>query len=252
MKSNTLKNNLIPSILGLFLVFLLWFFLYFIVSNNHLIPSPLIVIKESFLNLLNPDFYSHLLNTLLRVLIAIIISFLLGVSLAVFSHLNSNFEGIILPFVSIIRSLPVLAILLIILVCLPRGVAPIIVCVLSVLPICYTQTLNYLNSIDSKQKEVLKIYNVSLKTQIFSVYLKGYTPLFIKEITALFSFSLKLVVSAEILANVYKSLGGDISNASIYSNVVELFSLTLIICIIGIAVETIGKLVCYNMEKKYK
>ena len=252
MMKNTQKNNLIYSILGLFLVFLLWFVLYFIASNNYLIPSPLIVLKESFLNLLNLNFYSHLLNTLLRVTVAIAISFLLGVTLAVFSHLNIRFEGVILPFISIIRSLPVLAILLIILVCLPRGVAPIVVCTLSVLPIVYTQTLNYLNSIDSKQKEVLKIYKVPLKTQIFSVYLKGYTPLFIKEITALFSFSLKLVVSAEILANVYNSLGGDISNASIYSNVVELFSLTLLICLIGIIVEKIGSFVCYNMEKKYK
>ena len=226
--------------------------LYFIVANSQVIPSPLLVIKEAFLNLFSGEFYSHLLSTVLRVVLAIIISFLLGVVLAVLSHIYRCFESVILPFISTIRSLPVLAVLLIILVSMPRGFAPIVVCVLSILPIVYMQTLNYLNSIDNKQKELLKIYNVPLKTQIFSVYLKGYTPLFIKEITALFSFSLKLVVSAEILASVYKSIGGDISNASIYSNVVELFSLTLLICLLGITVELIGKLICFNMEKKYK
>ena len=116
----------------------------------------------------------------------------------------------------------------------------------------YSHTLNYLNTIDSKQKDLLKLYNVPLKTQVFSVYLKGYLPLFILELSTLFSFSLKLVVSAEILANVYKSIGGDISNASIYSNVTEMFSLTLIICLIGVIVEFIGKLIHSKMEKKYK
>ena len=251
MTKKPLKNNLIFSLLVLFFVFLLWFLLYFIVANSQVLPSPLIVIKQGFLNFLNAEFYAHLLSTLLRVFIAIIVSYLLGACLAVLSHLYHNFESVILPFISIIRSLPVLAVLLIILIAMPRGVAPIIVCILSIFPIVYMQTLNYLNSIDSKQKEVLTIYNVPLKTQIFSVYLKGYAPLFIKEITALFSFSLKLVVSAEILANVYKSVGGDISNASIYS-IVELFSLTLVICLIGITVETVGKLICNNMEKKYK
>ncbi len=248
-----LKNNsVINTVIGVLLVFLLWFLLYFIVRNNHLIPSPFEVVKESLSLFISGEFYSHLLNTLLRVLIALSISFLLGVSLAIVSHLKSQFESVLLPIISVMRSLPVLAILLIILVVLPRSVAPIIVCVLSVFPIAYSQTLNYLNGIDGKQREVLKLYKVPLKKQIFSVYLKGYAPLFIKELTALFSFSLKLIVSAEILASVYKSLGGDISNASNYSNVTELFALTLVICLIGIAVEFAGKLIGSKMEKKYK
>lgn len=252
MIKDTLKNRIFYSVLGLFLVFLLWFVLYFIVYNAHLVPSPLLVIKQSFLTFLSIEFYSHLLNTLLRVLLAIFLALLFGAGLAILSSLSDKIESVLLPFISIIRSLPVLAVLLIILVLVPRGIAPTIVCVLSILPIVYFQTLNYLKSITNKQKEVLKIYKVPKKTQIFSVYLKGYAPLFIEEVTTLFSFSLKLVVSAEILANVYKSVGGDISNASIYQNVTTLFSLTLIICLLGVAVEVIGSLISYNMEKKYK
>ena len=252
MTKKTLKNSIFYSVLGVLLVFLLWLIMYFIVQNSHLIPSPLKVIKESFLNFISLEFYSHLFSTILRVVLSIVISFIIGVLLAILSNFLKGFESVIMPIISIIRSLPVLAVLLIILVFTKRATAPIIVCILSVLPIVYSQTLNYLNSIDNKQKDMLKLYNVPIKTQIFSIYLKGYFPLFIKEITTLFSFSLKLVVSAEILANVYKSIGGDISNASIYSNVVELFSLTLIICLIGIIVEFIGKFICYIMEKRYR
>ena len=127
-----------------------------------------------------------------------------------------------------------------------------IVCVLSLFPIVYSHTLTYLSSIDCKQKEMLKIYKVPVKAQIVSVYLKGYLPLFVKELTTLFSFSLKLVVSAEILANVFKSIGGDVYQASIYANVTQMFSLTLLVCLIGIVVELVGNLIFLKMEKKFQ
>ena len=228
MIKSSVKNSMIYPLLGVIFVFLLWFLLYFIVANSYLIPSPLLVIKESFLNLLSGEFYSHLLLTFLRVLLSLIISFVMGVFLAIISSLYNCVEKILLPILSVIRSLPVFAILLIILVAASRVVAPVVVCVLTTLPIVYSNCLNYLNSINEKQKEMLKVYNVPLKNQIFSVYFKGYLPLFIKELTAIFSFSLKLVVSAEILANVYLSIGGDIYNASIYSNVTQMFSLTFV------------------------
>ncbi len=252
MKKNSLKNSVIYSIIGVLIVFLLWFLLYFITANNYLIPSPIIVVKNSFINLTSGEFYIRLLSTAFRVLLAVIISFVLGGALAVISHLHKGIEKVALPLLSIIRSLPVFAILLIILVAVSRVVAPIIVCVLTTLPIVYLDVLNYLNSIGENQKEMLKVYKVPFKSQFYSVYFKGYLPLLIKELTAIFSFSLKLVVSAEILANVYLSIGGDIYNASIYSNVTQMFSLTLIICLIGILVEFIGNFIYYKMEKKYR
>lgn len=252
MTKNSIKNSIIFSVIGVLLLFALWFLLYFTVANNYVIPSPITVIKTSFSNLTSLAFYANLSSTLSRVLFALILSFALGVFLAILSHLFTSVEHIMLPIVSVIRSLPVLAVLLIILVFTARTFAPVLVCVLSLLPIVYSQTLNYLNSISAKQKEMLKIYKVPLKTQIFSVYLKGYLPLFIKELTTLFSFSLKLVVSAEILANVFQSIGGDVYQASIYANVTQMFSLTLLVCLIGIIVEFVGNLICFKMEKKFK
>ena len=115
IKSST-KNGIIYSLVGVIIVFALWFLLYFVVADAYLIPSPLQVIKASFLNLLSQEFYGRLLNTLLRVLFALIISFILGVGLAVLSSLNAKFEGVMLTVISIIRSLPVFAVLLIIMV----------------------------------------------------------------------------------------------------------------------------------------
>lgn len=245
------NNGILFSIIGVIFVFVLWGAFYLIVANSFVLPSPLVVIKESLLCLLNGEFYPRLLSTVLRVLLSLLISLIFGAGLAIISNFYPPFENAMLPIVSIIRSLPVLAVLLIILVFTKRSVAPVVVCVLSTFPIAYTQTLNYLNGVDDKLKQMLNVYGVPKKTRIFRVYIKGYLPLFIKQTASLFSFSLKLIVSAEILANVYKSVGGDVNNASIYSNVTLMFALTLIICFLGVFVELIGNLTCKNMEKKY-
>ncbi len=252
MKKNNVKNSILFSILGVAFIFALWFLLYFIVANAYVIPSPMEVIKASFSLLSSLTFYGHLANTLLRVVFALAISFALGIFFAILSHIFTNVEHTLLPIISVIRSLPTLAVLLIILICVSRVIAPMIVCVLSLFPIVYSQTLRYLNSISTQEREMLTLYNVPIKKQIFSVYLKRYLPFFIKYATSLFSFSLKLVVSAEILANVFKSIGGDVFQASIYANVTQMFALTLLVCLIGIIVEFIGNLISFNMEKKFQ
>ena len=169
MTKRTVKDSIFFSMLGVLLLFALWFLLYFTVANHYVIPSPITVIKASFFNLIAPQFYAHLSSTLLRVLFALILSFALGIFFAILSHLFTNVEHTLLPIVSVIRSLPILAVLLIILICVSRSVAPIIVCVLSLFPIVYAQTLNYLNSISLKQREMLNLSKVPLKTQIVSV-----------------------------------------------------------------------------------
>ena len=252
MTKINVKNSILFSILGVVLIFALWFLLYFIVANAYVIPSPIEVVKASLSYLSSLTFYGHLANTLIRVVLALAISFVLGIFFAILSHLFTNVEHTLLPIVSVIRSLPTLAVLLIILICVSRVIAPTIVCILTLFPIVYSQTLRYLNTISKQEREMLTLYNVPIKKQIFSVYLKGYLPFFIKEATALFSFSLKLVVSAEILANVFKSIGGDVFQASIYAEVTQMFSLTLLVCVLGIIVEFIGNAISRKMEKKFQ
>ena len=108
-----------------------------------------------------------------------------------------------------------------------------------------------LNKIDKNLIEMLKVFKVKKRTAFFKVYLKGIKPYLIKELLIQVSFSLKLIVSAEIMLNLYKSIGGEIFVANNYSNIVLLMALTLLVCLIAIIFEFLGKFICYKMEKRY-
>lgn len=227
---------------GILLVFASWLILYVAVQNSVVISSPFLSVKETVLLFSKGYFYSALFSTLFRVFIAFIISLILAVVTAILSYKFSGFASVFSSVVAVLRSLPTLAVLLIILV-VGRSSAPIKVCVLTLFPLLYTAIFKGLNGVSKDLIEMCGVYKVPMKKRVISLYLKSILPELYLDCSSAFSFGLKLVVSAEILASVYGSVGGLMAEASLYGakERLTLFALTIVICLIGIIIEIIGK-----------
>ena len=63
-------------------------------------------------------------------------------------------------------------------------------------------------------------------------------------------FALKLVVSAEILANTPRSMGGMMQEARVYSSVPQLFALVGVTFFVGLVLETVFTVLAVAAEKK--
>ena len=246
----SLKNNLLYLISGILVAIVIYLIAYLLCGNEYVLPSPVSVIEETALLFISKSFYEALGGTLLRVLGGFIISFIVAVILAVLARLYPFINGVLSVIVGALRSLPVLAVLLIILTSVSRTVAPIVVCFLSLFPILYTAFINALKGVPSELEEMCSVYKIPLKRRIFSLYIPHVLPRILLDSASGFSFGLKLVVSAEILASVYGSVGGIIKEASLYLLTSRLFALTLAVCLIGIIVEFIGKILSEKTEKK--
>ena len=245
------KSQILYSALGVALVFLLWLICFLIVSNEYLLPAPFAVLEKAGLLLFDIEFYTALLSTLLRVLTATVISLMVAISLALLSVFFKAFASILTPLTACLRSLPTLAVLLLILTFTKkRSFAPVVVAIISLIPLAYTKIYEDLNRLDSNISPIFKTFEVPTKKQVL-VYLKGAVPSVIKEFFNLMSFALKLIVSGEILANVYRSVGGNIQQASIYSDTVLLTALTLFVCVLGIVLEVVGNLISAKLGDKY-
>ena len=122
--------------------------------------------------------------------------------------------------------------------------------VISLIPLAYGKISGDLFKINESVNPIFKVFEVPTKKRV-GVYLKGVIPPITKEFFSLTAFGLKLIVSGEILANVYKSIGGNIQQASIYSDAILLTALTLWVCVIGIILEIIGGVISTKTESKY-
>ena len=219
-----------------------WAVAYFAVGNGLLLPSFFDCLKASGTFLVNAAFWQAFCATLFRVALAFLCSFVLAVVFAVIAYLLPTFGGIFAPIVAVMRSMPVLAVLLIVLVWTSAGLAPVIVAFLSLFPMLYTGIYSALSGVDEKLIEMSRVYNVPLKRRITQLYIPTILPTLATVSGAAFAFSLKLVVSAEVLARTKESIGTMLQETQIYSQTAETFALVMLTCVLGVCVEALGAL----------
>ncbi len=226
-----------------------WLVVWAIVGNDFIVPSFSASVKAFFAYLGTGAFWKGFAATLLRVLFAFILSFLFAGGLALIAYLYPVFERIFAPIVAILRVLPVFAIVFLLLVWTDAGTAPVLVAFLALFPMLYAAFLGALDGVDATLVEMSKAYQVPLKKQIMRLYLPSIAPKMARETGAALSFSLKLVVSAEVLVRTKASLGNLMQETqTVAAQLPELFALVIAVCIVGFALEVLGRWAAKALE----
>lgn len=237
---------------ALAIVFLLavWLVAYLAVGNGLLVPSPWKALRSMGGLLLSAAFWKGFGMTFLRVLLAFLFSFVLALIFAVIAYMLPAFDSFFAPVVSAIRSLPVLAVLLILLSVLRAGTAPVAVAFLSLFPLLYTGILGALSGIDRRLVDAARVCGTSVFGRVRRVYLPLTAPYILRESGAAFSFGIKLVVSAEILSNAAKSLGGMMQAAKLYGEIPQLFALVGVAFLVGLLAELLLTSIAVRLQRK--
>ena len=227
-----------------------WFVAYLAVGNELKIPNFADTLKEMGGLLGSAALWTGLGMTLLRVLAAFGISFVFALALAVLAYLLPSVATFLTPIISALRSLPVLAVALILQSFLGAGGSPIAVAFLSLFPMLYTGILAALSGIDKQLIDISRVYGASLWGRVRRVYLPLTAPYVLREAGGAMSFAIKLVVSAEVLANTARSLGGMMQEAKIYEEIPQLFALVSVSFVIGLVMELVMNIVAVQAEKR--
>lgn len=235
----------------LFLVFL-WVVAHALVGNELLLPNFLDCLKEAFHLFGEKGFWQSFFSSLSRVCISFVCSFTLALFFAVIAYMVPSFCRFFSVMVSVLRSLPTLAAMLIILVWTGAGNAPIVVAFLSLFPMLFTGILSALKEVNEDLLVMSRLYRVPMKKRIFQLYLPSAAPYVLRESGAAFSFSVKLVLSAEILANTARSLGGMMQQAKLYYEMPTLFALVMVTFLTGLLLESLGEWCAKAVERRVR
>ena len=246
-----LWKNLWQCLAAIVFLVAVWVIAYFAVGNHLLIPSFVESVKEVGRLLISKAFWLAFAMSLLRAWIAFLLSFALAGVFAVIAYLYPSVGGFLAPIVSAFRSLPILAVLLILLSFLGKGEAPVAVAFLSLFPMLYTGIVAALSGVDKHLIEVSRVQGTPLFRRVSAIYLPLASPYILKEASGALSFSVKLVVSAEVLAYTAQSLGGMMQDAKIY-NLPQLFALVGMSFLAGLVLELAVSLLATIAEKKIR
>ena len=247
-----LIKNVASALIAVAFLSALWIVLYFWVGNELLVPDFKDCLKEIGVVCSENGFWRAFASSMLRILIAFMISFAAALIVAVIAYMVPWFGRIVAPMVSELRSLPTLVVLLMILVWTNAGVAPVIVAFLSLFPMLEAGIYAALCQTDKGLLEMSRIYNVPVQKRILQLYLPSAAPYVLREVGAALAFSLKVVISAEVLAATYNSLGGMMQEARLYLEMPRLFALVAVTFIVGLILELTAGAIAYVFERRVK
>jgi len=130
--SFTTKQYISFATVGLMLV--IWKLLSIKFDSDFILPSP----EKTFLTTINLfgdiNFLSVVGSTVFRGILGFIISAILGVGLGVIAGISPNFNAFLKPILVVIRSTPIIALILLALIWLSPGSVPVFIAMLTMFP----------------------------------------------------------------------------------------------------------------------
>ena len=207
MSSSDKRNDNIFFILGIISIFIFWLILSVSVNNEFAVPRIDKTTNALFDLLSDSRTYLILGKTILKIILAISISFLTSLILVILSTLSRKFKAFISPIITLLKTVPVVVVILLFLFLFSRNTTPIFVALLVIMPIMYEALLSGINNIDDSIINETKMLS---KTNLFvlrKVYLPLTKPYIILSILQSVGLGLKAMVMAELIAQTKNSIG---------------------------------------------
>ena len=242
--------DILLSIGAITFMWLVWVISALVIKNEYVVPKFSSTMNELFLLIKEEFFWQSFLSTLYRTAIATLISFIVGGALAVLGYVIKPVAKFFKTIIAFMRTLPTMAVILLILLWTSPNSAPIVVAVLVLLPMFYSQFLSALNQIDDGMINAIKVFRISKKDTFFKIYVPQVAPEVLTHLGANLSFGIKLIVSAEVMAYTFIGLGGMMQTAkTLYENMARLSALTIASVLTGIVIELVFFFIFKNAFK---
>ncbi len=211
-------------------------------DNTIIFPS----IEATFVSLIDiiasGSIYTALFATILRTLVAVTISLFFAVSLSVIAYRYQSFAVFLKPFLSLVKTMPTAAVIVIALLTFGREGSVLTVIFLVAFPLMYNDTLFALKHIDADLIKITKTLSGDYLLNLRRIYLPLIKPQLLSSLKSALSLSFKVCVMAELISQVNLGLGKELYFYRINLLTPEVFALTLVMILISILFDCLLRL----------
>ncbi len=238
MKTSITRTSL-KKIFILFFWLVIWEIFALIINKEIYLPSPISTLKTLSLLLIDKSTYIIILMSTYRTILGLILSCILGIILGFACGLNDFLYDLINPLVIVIRSTPIISIIIIAIIWLKSSNVPVFASFLMCFPVIFTNVATGIKNTDKKILEMCKVYEISNFNVIKSVYFKSVLPYIHSAIISCIGIAWKASSAAEVLSVPKYSIGKYLFYAKTNLEPTLLFSWTIIIVALSYIFEII-------------
>ncbi|MDE6401542.1 MAG: ABC transporter permease subunit [Clostridiales bacterium] len=197
------------------------------------------------------DFWTGLCGTLLRSVIGYFVSLVLFFGTFFLSTAFYSFKRIAEPIVSALRSLPAVAVTLILTLAVGGFGTPIVLGVLVIYPIMYSAAKARTATVPAELIEVCRICGAGRVKTFTSLWLPCLAGALPESLATAFSYNVKAVIGAEILAQTVNSLGMLMKLAQIYLEPALLIAYVIAAVVVAVLCECVLRGALKIVLRKY-
>lgn len=226
-------------LLGAVALILIWSAAALIVDDEIILPSFVDVFKKLTSMFKTGALLPAILKTTSRIMIGVLISIISGNFLAYISYklkLKEYFE----PLFSILRTIPVISIVLIVLFFAEKNLLSIIVVIFVTLPIVYENVHTAITNIDSGKLELAQVYDLKNRTVFRYIELPAIIKSTLMSLRIALGLSFKAGATSEVVSGATGGLGELMYVSKLSFDMPELIAITLVIIILSFIFEMIA------------
>ena len=224
---------------------LIWYLIYIIIDEPVLMPSAIDVLKAAPL-IFNKEGIISLLMSSFRLIISFSCAMLFGIIFGFLSAKYETVEQFQKPYISLLRTIPVLSIVVILFIIVGSSLAPYVIVFLMIFPLFYQSTVDIIKRIDPALLDVLKLNEGHIKESIKYIYIPILNDG--QHVTLLqgIGLGIKVLVMSEYLMQTRNSIGKSIFQAKVMLNYDQVYLWTLLLILVTMMIE----LLTYKIKRK--
>ena len=208
-----LPHRLLEGLLGAAIALLFWQLGSKSIASSLILPGPGEVLQKLGILLGTQKFWAAVAGSLERVAWAFGLSILAGSLTGILSGLYPFVKNFLAPLITVIRSTPVLALILVAMFWLPSGNVPIFSAFLMAYPIMHTSLFTGVLSADKELLEMASVFKVPASVRFFSLILPSARGHFLSGVKNTLGLCWKVVVAGEVLSQPQFALGAGMQDA---------------------------------------
>jgi NitT/TauT family transport system permease protein len=236
MSTSFTRNSWLMA-LGVAIIVAIWKTVSMAVSNSLLAPSPEDTFKTFIEIVLTKGSFVDLFSTLFRGLTGFFIALLLAMLLGLIAGSRSGFNAFLSPFLVILRSTPVVAFILLLLIWFETDSVPVIIAFITMLPVIYTNITKGIQEVDASLKEMAQVYQLSRFQKLRDLYLPSIYAFVFGGISTALGFGWRAIIIGEVLSQPVYGIGSRMREAYGYLEVQTLISWTIIAVLLSFIFE---------------
>jgi len=199
-----------------------------------ILPTPRATFVQILALLGTADFWHHLAATLGRGLTGFGLSLGMGLLVGLWIGKNNAAHAFFRPLIILMRSTPVMSVIILALIWFQRNTVPVFATVLMAFPIVIQNVMEGVRGVDRNLLEMVTVYRVPVRLRLSHLYLPSLLPFLAAGISSGLGITWKVLIAAEVLSYPQWGIGAQMDTARVYLETDKVFAWTLIVLMMGL------------------